>query len=106
MNRRKPERAIALFPHQSPSLLDSYFTVDLRTLGLSDLSNPSRTVRVALAVWPAPSIVLSMVKISEPSLFHFSASLPVIGRDMWMLFACPDPRRNLHRQIGDLDFLE
>jgi hypothetical protein len=38
------------FPHQSPSFLDSYFTVDLRILGLPDLSSPSRTVRVALAV--------------------------------------------------------
>jgi hypothetical protein len=27
----------------------------------------------ALAVWPAPSIVLSMVTSSEPSLFHFCA---------------------------------
>jgi hypothetical protein len=37
------------FPHQSPSLLDSYFTVDFRILALPDVLKPSRTVHVALA---------------------------------------------------------
>jgi len=87
--------AIAAFPHQSSSsFFDSYFTVDLRIFALLDLSNPSTTVRCALAVWPAPSIVLSILKAATlfVPLLRF---LPVIGRDMWMLFACLDLRRNV-----------
>src|SRR5215470_1334947 len=32
--------------------------------------------------------------------------LPVIGRDMWMFFACLDSRWNLRGQLGNLGLLE